>query len=167
MYSSRRLLTSLERRLECGCTRTGGLAPEASFLYWGCSRSYVPLGGTRKLVEDEGLLSICCFSFLFCTDNDQSAWNWNWCTSVGGERGIAFSTRFDDNIFLTTMFRGSSQKYDWCNAHGNLMTQGMLIFKFSSWAFMMIMNNKKKENEITIGKCLGFPVQTSYGPDAY
>ena len=43
----------------------------------------------------------------------------------------------------------------------------MLIFKFSSWAFMMIMNNKKKENEMTVGKCLGFPVQISYGPDAY
>lgn len=54
-----------------------GLAPEGSFLYWGCLRSYVALGGMRKLVEDEGVLIICCFSFLLCTDNDQSAWNWN------------------------------------------------------------------------------------------
>lgn len=38
------------------------------------------------------------------------------------------------------------------------MTQGMFIFKFSSWAFMMIINNKKIKNEITIGKCIGLPV---------
>lgn len=134
--------------------------------------------GPRRFVLILGLFEVLCaarrheeagwrwrsieylwFSFLFYTDNDQSAWNWNWCTSMGGERGIVFSTRFDDNRFLTTLFRGSSQKEVWrMHCPWKSYDSGNVHFQILFLGIYDDYKQQKNENEIPIGKCLGLPV---------
>jgi len=64
---------------------------------------------------------------------------------MGGERGIVSRTRFDENRFSTTMFRAKARSMTM-----KILWLGECSLLNSLLAFVMIIINKKNENEMTI-----------------